>query len=137
MAAITVIPATFIKVNNYLHGDIKLICGIRLAGNEGIGEVYRIDNNVRTLLAQTNELGKDDSIDIIVRANGTLEVDVSEADPGGSGTTCAIRTYIFPNILPALTPVSSGNADLWIRGQVRAFMIGLRDLAQKFINIIP
>lgn len=129
------IPATFIKINSYLHnGNIRLVCGIRL-GAEAIGEVYKVVNGVRTLIATTNALGKDDSISCVVMPDGTLVVDVSEADTGGGGITSAGRVYTFPGLLPPTIVGAAGN-DATLRAALKAAVTGIQAYLTNLLKVL-
>lgn len=134
MAPVTIIPAQFIKVNNFLHNDVagtRIVCGIHIIGSEGIGEVYKAVNGVVTgPIAVTNALGKDDSISCVVDKTGTLICDVSEADLGGGGATCAGRTYTWPALLPAAQIVSgSSTVDTIARSAMKSLLNNLSSAA--------
>ncbi len=133
------IPAQFIKVNSYLHnGNIRIVSGIRIVGSDGVGEVYKVINGVKTLIAVTNALGKDDSISCVVDDAGKLIIDVSEADAGGGGITCAGRVYEFPGLLPPKPPVTiGGTVDTLLRGVVKNAFIGIRNVLNTYIAQIP
>lgn len=140
--AATIIPATFIKVTEYKHtdsGEHRLLCGIRLNSGVAVAEAYKVArNNTAVLLFQETMFGKDDSICGIVFNDGTACLDVSSADSAGaSGTTSAVRNHMIPGAFPPAAISSSNTTDAFIRLQFKNFLIGLRDLANKFISLLP
>jgi len=52
-------------------------------------------SGVATPIAESEPLGKDNSVSPIIFNNGTLWMLVSEADPGGSGSTSKIDIYEY------------------------------------------
>jgi hypothetical protein len=139
MAPVTIIPATFIKVNSVLHTDAaqtRLVSGIRLVGSEGVGEVYKVVNGlVSGPIAVTQALGKDDSISCVINKAGDVICDVSEADPGGGGSTCAIRVYTFPALLPPSINSSGGSVDLIARSTLKGLLNSLSSIAQTLYAV--
>lgn len=141
MAAITITPPTFIKVTTYKHndpGEHLLVCGIDLDNSAGVAKCYKYD---RTMAFKQewifDEFGKADSVSGVVYDNGTLRVIVSQADaPGASGSTSAGRLYEVPGAFPPAQAASTNTTDTFIRNQFKAFLIGLRDLANKFITAV-
>ena len=144
----TVIPATFIKINSFLHDDAettRIVSGIRVVGNEGVGEVYKVDrSDVATLIAKTDALGKDDSISVVIYPSGTMKIDVSEADAGGAGTTCAGRVYTYFQVLPpsvthatTTTTPATETIDQTVRNVFKQFLAGLITLCTNISKLLP
>jgi len=131
----TIVPAMAIKVTSYKHDDTaehRLVCCIETVNGVATGSAYKVTkDDVATLVGRTNALGKDDSVSGVVYSNGDVRVDVSEADAGGSGSTCAIRTYTFPAAFPpSATASGSGAVDSVARIALRALLTGLSNVAQ-------
>lgn len=143
MAPQTIIPAQFIKVTSHLHNDAaqtRLVCGINMNSGTATGEAYKVTrNNVVTLVGRTTALGKDDSIAGVVYSDGTVVLDVSEADgPNGAGATCAVRTYSFPGAFPpsAVPTTGSGGSDASLRTHLKTFLNAVIAAANTLVKAI-
>lgn len=85
----------------------------------------------------TSILGKDGGSQPLVYNDGTIVILLTETPVAGqSGALADLYLVTLQNKLTAEIS-SSGTVDTFIRTQFKAFLIGLRDLANKFIALIP
>lgn len=83
------------------YGDITLVTVIHKDIPIPQAEVYKVTRNgTVTSIGKSEGLGKDDSASAVAFYDGTVRLFVSEADPGGSGTTSKVKYYDFPNAVP-------------------------------------
>lgn len=97
-----------------------------------------------TPIAQSESSGKDNSASTLIFNDGTLWLVVSEADPGGSGTTNKIDIYEYAGAFPAVTPPSGtvdqtarniANQALSLANTIRTTVNNLLNVLKSIINI--
>lgn len=91
---------------------------------------HEVGGNVFKLL-ESDDLGKDDSASAFALEDGTVVLFVSEADPGGSGTTSKVWKYMTgPN---AVTPRLV--TDVWTQSNVQYVYNFFRFIQSKFVAL--
>jgi hypothetical protein len=123
---LTWIPAQFVRVATAYRLDLQqyIIGGVWFAPGSTNGVVRLWKVNISDLsnageIVFANDAGKDDSVEIEILATGELLITVSEAVPGGSGSTAEPEVYRIPNVFsPFVSP--SGSVDQTARNMVTA-----------------
>jgi len=93
---------------------------------------HKRGDTVLTLLGTTT-LGKDAGVAPIVYNDGTIGLYTTEAATTGAPGNTAELYFVTLQDRLAAEPSTSGGIDTWMRSVFKSFMIGLRDLAIKFI----
>lgn len=132
MTRLTFIPAQFIKVATAYRLDLGqfVIGGVHLApgATAGVVRVWKVnlaDLSNAGEIPFPNSVGKDDSVALEILHDGSLLITISEAVPGGSGTTAQPDVTRIANVFPPYQ-VSTGTIDAVARQQIAQVRSHLR-----------
>lgn len=123
-----VVNVTAVAVNDVEESAV--LCAV-VQGTVATAHCWKVTRaGAVTHLGSSEPLGKDNSAAAIIYADGTVRVYVSEADPGGAGSTSHIDSY---DVAGAVSPLpSGGGVDSIARSMIKQLAAAIRDAAARF-----